>query len=642
MAKYSDIKGFTVQTLSSDPAASQFAGGSWASGGAVPTGAYSVLGFGTQTAAVAGGGYRGDPGYTAETFEYNGTSWSEGGDLTASPGQAREGHGVLTAGGVVAGYKTSGNAVINNYETYDGTSFTEQADLNTARQDVAATGSTTAALGVGGTTGVGPGSTQEGLTNVESYNGSSWTEITEVNTGRVRAVSFPGAHAPTMIFVGGSSDSTLYANVETYNGSAWTEITDLNTARSTLGGAGQAQTDGIVFGGSAPSKTGATENWNGTTWTELNDLSTARDALANAGTGAASALAAMGYSTQIETVTEEFTAPSTFQQTVEGQLFFNSTANAFKETVLDIPPTTWSSGGALNTSRYRAATSDTGGSSSSSLFFGGYAPGSPPPNGYFAITEQYNGTSWTELNDLNEAGSSGAGFGSATSAIMAGGSGGTRADDEVESWNGTSWTEVAELNEGRSQTTAAGSSGTAGIVFTGRLGPPGDTVNTETWNGSSWTEVANINTARDEAGGCGTSTAAMLVCGMKEEPLGPPSGWFQSNLHEQWDGSSWTETTETNESVSACVAIGHSSSGLKVAGTQGAVPAVQSKNEFWNGSSWTELADLSTARQYVSQAGGSASSGLLAGGLTGPSGGSSTTATEEWTSDLSNKTITAS
>ena len=33
MAKYSDIKGFTVQTLSSDPAASQAAGGSWASGG---------------------------------------------------------------------------------------------------------------------------------------------------------------------------------------------------------------------------------------------------------------------------------------------------------------------------------------------------------------------------------------------------------------------------------------------------------------------------------------------------------------------------------------------------------------------------------------------------------------------------------
>ncbi len=71
--------------------------------------------------------------------------------------------------------------------------------------------------------------------------------------------------------------------------------------------------------------------------------------------------------------------------------------------------------------------------------------------------------------------------------------------------------------------------------------------------------------------------------------------------------------------------------------------AATNKTEAWNGSSWSELNDLSTsARQYVSQAGGSASSGLLAGGLTSPSGGSSTTATEEWTADLANKTITTS
>ena len=37
MAKYSDIKGFTVQTLSTDPVASQIAGGSWASGGDLNT-----------------------------------------------------------------------------------------------------------------------------------------------------------------------------------------------------------------------------------------------------------------------------------------------------------------------------------------------------------------------------------------------------------------------------------------------------------------------------------------------------------------------------------------------------------------------------------------------------------------------------
>jgi hypothetical protein len=374
----------------------------------------------------------------------------------------------------------------------------------------------------------------------------------------------------------------------------------------------------------------------------VNDLSAGKEYAAGSGT-ATLAFSFGGSPDAAGAGTEEWSFPPPTASILKEGMIFLSGGTALKgfQKASGIPSATWSSGGALNTGRYRISTSDSGGSSSSSLAFGGYAPGSPPPNGYFDETEQYNGTSWTELNELNEAGSSAAGFGSATSAIMAGGGGGTRTNVEVESWNGSSWTEVAEMNTGKSQVTGAGASGTAGIVFAGRVGP-GDTVNTETWNGSSWTEVANINTARDEAGGCGTVTAAMLVAGMKEEPLGPPSGWFQSTLHEQWDGSSWTETTETNDAVAGNVAIGLAGLGLKVAGTQGAVPASQAKTEFWNGSSWTELNDLSTARQYVSQAGGSAASGLLAGGLTTPSGGSSTTATEEWTSDLSNKTITAS
>ena len=52
MAKYSDIKGFTVQTLSSDPVASGLPGGSWASGGNLNTARRDYAGgCGTQTAA---------------------------------------------------------------------------------------------------------------------------------------------------------------------------------------------------------------------------------------------------------------------------------------------------------------------------------------------------------------------------------------------------------------------------------------------------------------------------------------------------------------------------------------------------------------------------------------------------------------
>ena len=51
---------------------------------------------------------------------------------------------------------------------------------------------------------------------------------------------------------------------------------------------------------------------------------------------------------------EEWTTtatPTTFAKITEGQLFFNSTTNTFKETITDIPAATWATGGNLNTGR---------------------------------------------------------------------------------------------------------------------------------------------------------------------------------------------------------------------------------------------------------------------------------------------------
>ena len=80
MAKYSDIKGFTVQTLSTDTVASQAAGGSWASGGSLNTGRTAGGGCGIQTAALY---FAGDPvgSVGALNEEYNGSSWTEKGLL---------------------------------------------------------------------------------------------------------------------------------------------------------------------------------------------------------------------------------------------------------------------------------------------------------------------------------------------------------------------------------------------------------------------------------------------------------------------------------------------------------------------------------------------------------------------------------
>ena len=74
---------------------------------------------------------------------------------------------------------------------------------------------------------------------------------------------------------------------------------------------------------------------------------------ASSGSSAASAAFAAGGNPGNLTSMEVFTAATTFSKQVEGQLFFNSTTNTFKETIFDVPGATWASGGDLNTARTR-------------------------------------------------------------------------------------------------------------------------------------------------------------------------------------------------------------------------------------------------------------------------------------------------
>ena len=94
-------------------------------------------------------------------------------------------------------------------------------------------------------------------------------------------------------------------------------------------------------------------------------------------------------------------------------------------------------------------------------------------------TETWNGTNWTEVNDLNTSRGYTAGFGTSTAAICAAGfttnPGG--AQDVTESWNGTNWTEVNDTNTARYSMVGFGSPYTAGIIAGGSTPPR--TANTE-------------------------------------------------------------------------------------------------------------------------------------------------------------------
>ena len=134
--------------------------------------------------------------------------------------------------------------------------------LKYARQALGASGtSSTAALAFTGTTNGDP----PGITvNVESYDGTSWTEVNNVNTGRKLLA---GLGTQTAALATGGDTGSLTAVTESYNGTSWTEVGDLNTARQRLAGVG-TNTASLVFGGLTPSVTAITESYNGSNWTE--------------------------------------------------------------------------------------------------------------------------------------------------------------------------------------------------------------------------------------------------------------------------------------------------------------------------------------------------------------------------------------
>ena len=93
------------------------------------------------------------------------------------------------------------------------------------------------------------------------------------------------------------------------------------------------------------------------------------------------------------------------------------------------------------------------------LAFGGWETSPPGVKDY---TELWNGTSWTEVNDLNTARSNIAGAGTSTLALAMSGYT-TTGTALVESWDGTSWTAASALANVNSDAGGAGISANASI-----------------------------------------------------------------------------------------------------------------------------------------------------------------------------------
>ena len=81
-----------------------------------------------------------------------------------------------------------------------------------------------------------------------------------------------GGTQTAAITAGGTPMPGSGALSESYDGSSWTETSDLNTGRQGPGGFGHTNTSAVVFGGESPPLVAKTEAWNGSSWTEVGDL----------------------------------------------------------------------------------------------------------------------------------------------------------------------------------------------------------------------------------------------------------------------------------------------------------------------------------------------------------------------------------
>ena len=332
--------------------------------------------------------------------------------------------------------------------------------------------------------------------------------------------------------------------------------------------------------------------------------------------------------------------PTAYPSAWEGQLYYNTSDGQFKYQTLGVGA--WGSGGNLNTGRSLlggfGSTTGAGGN----IVFGGDNPGGPSPSPNYAIAESYNGTSWTEVADLNTGRQLPSGFGTTTAGYsIAGNYDGAPASgsNNVESWNGSAWTETTEINSARIAGVATGTT-TAGLFSTGTQpgsGTPSSTVLNESWNGSAWTEVGDLNQARRDGAGSGTTNTAALVFGGRN----PPANTTGLATNELWNGSSWTETADLNTGRLLLSGSGSSTAAITFAGNT-PTPGRIAKTEQWDGTSWTEVNDLANARMGAAKGTiGTSSTSLATGGETTLSPDTQAV-TEEWTVSHTLKKVTTS
>ena len=120
------------------------------------------------------------------------------------------------------------------------------------------------------------------------------------------------------------------------------------------------------------------------------------------------------------------------------------------------------------------------------------------------------------------------GAGTSTSGLVVAGNSEPQPTDNTELWNGTNWTEVNDLPGNAVFNSTVGTQ-TSAITFGGSAPQPFSGADTATWNGTNWTTVGSMSTGREAGGQSGANnTSALAFGGYAPPPISAATEEFNS------------------------------------------------------------------------------------------------------------------
>jgi hypothetical protein len=299
---------------------------------------------------------------------------------------------------------------------------------------------------------------------------------------------------------------------------------------------------------------------------------------------------------------------------IDGQVWYNSSSSSLK--VAEIEGTgAWASGGAVGVARTTASA----GTQTANVIFGGQM--NNPPYANQALVEEYNGSSWSEVNNMPYTAGNLGGTGTQTAALVFGGYYNIRTTAE---YDGTNWTNTGQLGTGREIMTGGAGIQTAALAIGGYVREPGAVNKVESYNGTSWSDGPNLNVALYGRNGIGIDSAALASGGQTSS---------QSNAVEEYNGSAWSNVNTRPYAAGSAMGSGTQTAALNYGGNPSGLLTTTAS---YDGTNWAAAAAMANGRSM----GGGSPSGTSSAALA--TTGRSSTASEEFTIPVGVVTITTS